>query len=425
MTTQHQSIETVRPRTERDEQRRQIDDTITADPGATEALLSRARLWLDDGRPADALRDLDQIELHHPDQRGRPDVAFVRATALLDAGVLDIARTLIRELVDAFPDDARARRLAVDVALRLNEQASAVTHLRRLIQLEPSDMSSRDRLAQMLEGHDPEGAAKVLTAGLAMKHDASQIARAARLMRAAGRDADAGRLYEQMLPEFPHAAALWRDAGSYADANGALTLAVKRIETAIELSHGRDAASFEALALASMHAGRIATAGRAWWRAARIDPSRSLAWAGLRLCAHTLGKTKLVARTDAWLAETASPREAQRLLGRLWSHILRGRAAGHAAAPGAAPSNHDPGMMSAFDALASRAAVVLARHGETAPNRADTWHHLSVCLHARGHDAEAILASRRACELNPNYAAAARHLARLTNAKPQRRSAAA
>lgn len=406
----------------RELERARLDDAIKAEPGAIGALLCRARLALEENRCGDALRDLDQIELHHPGEKGRPDVAFLRAAALLGAGLLDVARPLIRQLVDAFPDDARARRLAVEVSLRLGETASAATHLRRLIQIEPSDLSSRDRLAELLESHDPAGAIEALTGNNTAQQDASQMARVARLMRSSGREADAGRLYDALLPEFPHAAALWRDAGSFADAHGALSLAVKRIESAIALSQGRDAASFEALALACTHAGRIEAAGRAWWRAARIDSGRSLAWAGLRLCAHATGRTKLVAYTEARLAESASPREAQRLLGRLWTHIMRGRAVANASKTRADTS--DPGAVSAFDTLASRAAVVLARHGEKAPNRADTWHHLSVCLHARGHDAEAVLASRRACQLNPNYAAAARQLARLTRTQEQRDAAA-
>jgi len=152
-------------------------------------------------------------------------------------------------------------------------------------------------------------------------------------------------------------------------------------------------------AIAFLEAGRSQEAGRAFFRAARLDLSTGAAraWAGLALCAQLEGRDRLTQRADAKLAGLTNRAERRRLIAELYPHSVT------------PPSNDAPlpaNGGSPLQAILDLAAVELQKNADRHPDRADAHFHHAVCSAARGEAADAAEQVKSALTINPHYDAA-------------------
>ena len=121
---------------------RRYEARLAQDP-TSPAFAALAEAYRRAGRTADAVA-LCQTGLerfpHYATAR------FVLAKAHLDQGDLEAGRRELEQLLAQEPDHEPALRLAVDLCLRQGAAVLAVKHLRRLVDLEPSDRTAQSRL---------------------------------------------------------------------------------------------------------------------------------------------------------------------------------------------------------------------------------------------------------------------------------------
>lgn len=368
---------------------------LRSQPDHLEARLLEARIHIARCRPEATLMSLDAIDLHHESQRGRPDVAMLRLDALMAAGEHTLALRLADKLARAFPDDPRPHTTAVEAALQLNRTDRAAEALRELVRICPSDRDRRLKLAELVESDRPDEAIALLR----QERDAAQRSRVARLLVRVGRLRDAEESYRALMAQRPEDMALREEAGRLADAMGQDELAIKRLH---------DPAS---LAEAHMHVGRLATAGRAWWRAIRRGDAGVRAWAGLLACAIETGHEKTARYARQYMDLHITRQERQLALASIWPHVACGLAIHRAATQS---DQQDLSPPSPLHALLRQATATLQRQVKRHPRRADAHYHLGVCRHAMGEGAAAEQAASEALRLNPRYAAASRLAMQLT-----------
>lgn len=159
-------------------------------------------------------------------------------------------------------------------------------------------------------------------------------------------------------------------------------------------------------AIAFLQAGRRREAGRAFFRAARLDLTDGVcrAWAGLALCAQLEGRDRLAQRADAKLATLTDRVERRRLIGELYAHSVT--------PPTGEPATPANGG-SPLQAIVDLATVELQKNAEAHPQRADAHYHRAVCSAASGEVADAADQIKAALSINPHYDAAAAMAMRL------------
>ncbi len=448
----------------------QIDDALhrlgralRADPGLIEARLIEAKAHLARNDATQALTALDCHDLYVLERRNQPEVAMLRAQALVRSGQHNLAQPLLEKLTAEFPDDTRPHEMLAAMSLRLGLTAQAITHHRELVRLRPQSREDRQALAKLLENDDPQAAIDLLIQTPRQHIDAPLRLWLADLYHRTGRARDAEDTFATLLASEIHDAPLWRQAGILADQAGADSLALRRLTRAAGIESKRrpkgkttpqpNPLSLEALALVHLHAGRFAQAGRCYWRITRhattveTPSSKSeirnqkseipQAWAGLAVSALASNHLSLAQRASQQLAEHAPSDQARQLLAGLWQHAAVGRAilyACQAAAAAAIDTNStvspdsEMGIASTAPAtqqppatppacslhdLLNRAVATLQAQALIHPNRADTQYHLAQCHVALGNANEASQAAHAALAINPNYAAAANLDARL------------
>lgn len=102
----------------------------------TEAKLSRLP-------PQDALKLLEEGDLYGPDDL---NIALIHARLSLEAGKLETARKLYREIADVLPEDAKIRDELSKIAQLAGDRADALAELEKAYRLEPTK-ERRERLA--------------------------------------------------------------------------------------------------------------------------------------------------------------------------------------------------------------------------------------------------------------------------------------
>lgn len=159
-------------------------------------------------------------------------------------------------------------------------------------------------------------------------------------------------------------------------------------------------------AIAFLETGRRREAGRAFFRAARLDltPGAARAWAGLALCAQLEGRDGLTRRADAKLAGLTDRVERRRLIAELYPHSVT-----PPTADGPLPANGG----SPLQAILDLAAEELQKNAQGHPDRADAHYHRAVCSAARGEAADAADQIKSALTINPRYDAASAMAMRL------------
>jgi tetratricopeptide (TPR) repeat protein len=397
-----------------------IQDSLRRCPDLAAARIAQADLFLLRDQPRRALAALDCLDLYDAQQRAAPQAQFLRAQALVRAGYDQQATALLHRLAEQYPDDVRPYRLHAGLALKLGQVETAIVHLRRVLELEPSDGASRRLLTELLAGRDPQGAIDALRAAPADGDDprATRLT-LARLCRQAGRDADAQDLYAELLRDDQTDAALGLEAGILADDHGADRLAVRRLQAAVQAStrrRGPGAPELAALARAHQHAGRAPAAARCWFRAARLGAAAGAApaaanleaQAGLLICALEAGRDRLVQRVQKDLTTHSSPQERRHHLARHWCHTALGRVIRLIRNPAQAAPQGSP-----LARLLQRSIPTLQAHARDFPQRADTHYHLALCLDAAGNPGAARPEAATAVSLNPRYTAAQRLASRI------------
>jgi tetratricopeptide (TPR) repeat protein len=368
-----------------------VQQVLRAHPGDLEARLIEARIQLARRRPRASLDALNALELHDDARRGRPDVAMLRLDALAAAGEYSLALKLASRLADRFPDDDRAHRAKAHAALQLNHVDEAADALREVVRLCPNDRAASDTLASLVAAHRPDEAIDLL-----QRHrDPLQRRQVARWMVRAGRWRDARELYRELLRDQPDDEVLCDEAGRLADACGDDDEAMHLL---------RDTA---ALAEAHMHAGRLAEAGRCWWRLVRRAHADVRAWTGLLICAVETGHERAARFAARHLDVHASRHERQHAMAGLWPHAACGLAVARAMR---ATDEHAISPPSPLQTMLRKATATLDRQTRRHPRRADAHYHLAVCRAALHESGAAERAVSEALRLNPNYAAAS-HLA--------------
>jgi tetratricopeptide (TPR) repeat protein len=384
---------------------RHVQQALHLSPDLPGARLLEARLHLWRHRARAALASLDALDRYRgdgPAANPNPDVAFLRAKALVDAGLDDLATDLLHQLADEYADDVRPHRMLVGLLLKRGDRAAAVDHLRRVVELAPSDRASRILLAESLGPEHPQDAVDVLRQATKAGTDEDRL-RLARQFRRAGREAEAEDLYQTLLRDNPTDAGLWIEAGELADAAGADVAAVKRLQRALTLVGGERARALEALARVHMHAGRFVPAGRCWFGAARLSGGKPEPLAGLVICAHIAGHQRLARRMVRTLAVGTSAVERRQVLARQWLHAAGGRELAQLRATGSAAPTP---VSSPLANLLAAAVQTLKQSSLDHPARADTQYHLAVCHEALGDAPAAGEAALAALALNPRYKAA-------------------
>lgn len=381
---------------------------LELDPAHTAARILEARLRLQQNLPSQALKALDSHDLYHPDQRSRPDITLLRAQSLTRCDGDEMAMRLLEKLAMEFPDDVRPHRMIGAMAMKLGLRERAIAALHQVLRLESSDRPTRMNLARLLGETDPQEAIDLLLQS-DCRADLGVQVKLARLYQRAGRLREADETYAALLAQSPDAESLWLEAGELADSLGDHARAIDHLRRAAALSRGKDGLSLTKLALAHMHAGEVAQAGRCWWRALRRDPDHSRAWAGLLICALAAGRARLIRRALKMLTVQTGKKERQKMLGELWQHLAGGLVIHRTMTQDEAA----PHAVSPLEQLLHKAEQTLEENIRQRPQRADMHYHLATCRDALANDQGAGAAVDRALAINPDYAAAVRLRARL------------
>lgn len=171
--------------------------------------------------------------------------------------------------------------------------------------------------------------------------------------------------------------------------------------------------AWEKFATQAMRRGRVAQAGRAWWRAIRAEASPyPEGWAGLLTCAMLAEREGLMRRVDRTLRGLTTRSQRRSLLAKCWLDTVPMRFADAAAkAEGWVAQTSArlrlTGEGSPLSGLLAHAAETLHVQSGRFPGRADVRYHRAVVHEAFG-DADAALDEAGvALSINPRYAAAA------------------
>lgn len=381
-----------------------LDQCLRIEPGNLCARLAQARAALAVNLPRKALSELDGAYLYDPDRADQPEVAMLRALALVRCNLDDMARRELGKLVERFPDDIRPRRMLAELCIRTGLLDEAVEQMRHVVRLEPTNATARRTLAGLIQESDPQASIDLLLQDEAATSSPVTQLLAARLCHEVGRLRDAQDIYDKLMTDRPDDPTVWLEAGKLADATGADSLAASRLEHAVALAdNGKDVA-LAALALSHMHAGRLAEAGRCWWQAARCCPDNPKAWAGLLVCAFACDRTSLADRAGHMLALHWSRSERRAAIAELWPHAAGGIVIRQNTSGDAQSTSQPDGPLK--DLLAA-AVQTLTTRAQSEPDRADTHFHLATCHEALEDEEAASRSVRTALQINPTYAAAA------------------
>ena len=163
-----------------------------------------ARIELARGRGKQALLALDHHARCAPDQLQSPEMLLMRAQAYVQAGLDRDAQAVLEGLMQNYPDDCRAYRLAVGMHLRGGRTHHAANLLRDLARTQPNDQAVRRTLASLIADDTPDEAIELLAASVGSGDDAIVQLSLARAYVRDERYADAEPMYADLLAEKPH-----------------------------------------------------------------------------------------------------------------------------------------------------------------------------------------------------------------------------
>ncbi len=381
-----------------------IRRAIELDPDCVNARVLQARVYLKQNRPNLAMSALSAFEKAAPDMADTPEVSMLRAEALAGSGFDRVAKGQLQKLAAQLPDDVRPYRMLSGLHLKLNQFNEAISSLRDVVRLTPSDQASTRLLSDLIQHKDPQAGLDLLLAGKVETNEPGVLLRAARQCRELDRLRDADELYESILKLRPEDVGVLIESGRLADEMGEDVTAIRRLEKAVSINGDHVAEALGALAVVHSHAGRFRLAALSCWKAARRDGHDGLAWAGLAVNAKACGRTGLADRAFKALHRCTGSRQRQQYLAGWWQHV----AAPLAMDSGLNETPPDHAGQSVFQSLLKQATQTLADVTCDHPNRADAHYHLAVCHHLLADPTEANIHNDQALAINPRYAAAIR-----------------
>ena len=386
-----------------------VQNAIEIDPNNSEARLLLARVQLKLNNPKIVLSTLDAFDYEYPQMRNSPLTAILRIEALIKCERFQIALIVADKLAAEFNDDVRIQRLLAGLYLKLQYTDKAINALRRVVHLQPSDDCSKRLLADSLADRDPQTAADLLMKSAAANDESYIRLRASRLLRQCQRMRDAEDQIRQLLKQFPNDPLLLIEAGQLADEMGEDELAIDRFERAIRLNGDHIPTAIASIAITHMHAGRLHTAGRSWWRLTRRVPEDIQAWAGMLVCCHATRKHRLLGKAQNKLAKFSTPKQRQVLLSRLWHHSAAAVAQQNMSQPGKTQIQPPSPLRTLLQSATNALHKVAGEFG----NRADVHYHMAACGESLNDIDTATRSVASALAINPNYAAAQRLSVRL------------
>jgi len=138
------------------------------------------------------------------------------------AGDLDGADTMLRDYLKSHLDDIEATRMLAEIAIKAMRYEDAETLLARCLELQPGDESSKFDLAETFVRQQKAQQAIPLLQGL-LRDDAVNPA-CRNLLAAAyclvGADAEALKIYEGLLADYPKQTSIWMNYGHHLRAIG-------------------------------------------------------------------------------------------------------------------------------------------------------------------------------------------------------------
>lgn len=126
-----------------------LDRALARDAHSLEALLIRGRLRLAQGRPADALSEMEKLSTTYP---MLPPVLFELARAQAASGDIGSAITNLNQVMARAPGHFEAAQTLAALNLRKGDLSAALVVLRRLVQQRPDLLAPRLMMAEALSG---------------------------------------------------------------------------------------------------------------------------------------------------------------------------------------------------------------------------------------------------------------------------------
>jgi tetratricopeptide (TPR) repeat protein len=380
-----------------------ITRSVHLNPQNAATRLVQAKVELALQRPAGALAALDFHDLYAPHQRDLPQVACVRAQAMVMDKKTFKAQQILQRTVSDYPESAMAHRLLAQVLLATHQRIDAIRHLATVVKLEPNDAVSTRTLATLLEESDPR---KSLLLMQSLSDDArtpDEMLYQARLHKKLEQLCEAETIYDALINSEISDPCIFIEAGKLADEMGEYDRAVDRLEKVTTCS---EKVAFEALCelgIVHMHAGNFDQAGLCWWKASRLERTQSRPWAGVLVCALASGKPSLVSRASDMLDQRCNPITRRELVASLWMHAATGKTINQQTKAEAVIPQL---IASPLETMLNHATSILADHAQKFPRRADTWYHLAHCQKAEGMNIDAMESVKNAIQINPKYASA-------------------
>ncbi|MEM7576596.1 MAG: tetratricopeptide repeat protein [Planctomycetota bacterium] len=391
-----------------DEAYEHADAALQLNPSDPMARLMQARVQLQRSRPADALRSLDAHDqfgqgMATASGDGQPsqnlEAMCVRAASLAQAGQTSMAIAQLEELIELAPADLSLLRALGSLQLRDAREAEAIETFALICDLDRHDAVSARVLSDLMADHAPSRSVEVLRRG-----DTGNGLRIARRCEKAGRLLEAESHYAELLEAHGDEGWLWLEAASLSMRMGELTRAEERLMNAVQTQDGQGAMARQAwsnFAIQAGRRGRVAAAGRAWWRAIRAEGSAyPEGWAGLLTCAMLAERDTLMRRVDRTLRGMTTRSQRRAMLSKRWLDTVPPRFA-------------DAGSrlrltvdVSPLTSLILHASDVVGEHVVRYPGRADARFHHAVLREAQGDVDGALEEAGVALSINPTYEAA-------------------
>lgn len=392
--------------------------TLRGQPGHVPARLLLAEAMIRTDQFEEALHHLDTADSYLRTDEVAPARQMVRHHLLRGRVLQRLGRTT--EAIDCWRQataaDPRCVAALRALAAALHEDGQHEQALRaadRLLTLKPADEPTMRLIIAACEALGDFDRAIAVTRHLArcraarsgitdaLRFKRSECLQLARLMRQAGRLADATALYHRLADAVTGDAELACEWADLAAELGDEPRVARLLGAAID-NDGRHERALTMLAEHKMRTGRFIEAGRLWWRLHQFDPERIEPLAHLLVCAVQAMRHTLIDRIESRFAERRTPNERRAAVTAAWRCAVPGEVL-----TDLLEHRDMSGDASVLGGLLSEAVDtfenVLPEHREYA----DVHYHLAVCHDELQEPVGAADCLDRALRINPGYVAAA------------------
>ncbi len=379
-------------------------------PAHVDARMLAARLLIDGNFPQLAIDELDaaawymQADDPGAQRPNRTGHLVLRAEALCLLGEPDKAADVLHRVLRRRPTHRKALRLLADLRAERGEVDAAIALLQSAARGKGHGRKTLARLTELLESagrYEEALSALDRFEALAGEREPSDGLHRARLLRLAGRDADATAAYERLADEHTHDEAVHHEVAELAVTLGDEPRATRHLRAVTP----RPAPNETLFMRAELHAkaGRFDRAGRLYWRVIQREPAHPAAEAHLLVCAILEHRHRLAERVHERMTRRLGDDETRRHVARAWQLATPGRLIPQTFSNAEREATHRilPGL------LRESAGVFESALADN-PGYADLHYHLANChVHDDRRDAAAE-SLHRALRINAGYLDAAR-----------------